>query len=184
MSDGIKENNTSGNIFNKENQIKESRTNEATVLGYIGTEGKFAVIARNLGQPIFTHGTCSNSLFDPYEVDDEQEIPTLNEEQNSFQIGVQFDGLSRGINMTIYMQEDLNEITCRFQGKIVYREVSGELEGYAPDPIWEEKIESLYAAASKIEKKRKPLERAKILASNHKKKLEIFEYLKNKWGIK
>lgn len=172
--------------MSREQMIKEARTIEAMKKGYMGLEGKFSQIAKYLGQPIFHQGSRvfeQTFLEDPYGEEDPEDIPMMDEEQQSYQVGLQFDGLSRGINMTISVQYHLREITCRFQGQIVYKEIAGELEGYAPYPEWEDKIDSLTSLARKVEKVQRPMERMKLAEENNKKRSEILEYLRNKWGL-
>lgn len=172
--------------MSREQQIKEARTIEAMKKGYMGLEGKFCSIAKHIGQPIFHQGSRvfeQTFLDDPYHIPEEDEIPVMDEEQNSYEVGQQFDGLTRGMNLTISVAYHLREITCRFEGRIVYKEIAGELEGYAPDPAWEDKIESLAMLARRLERQERPVERAKLIESNKKKKTEILEYLKLKWGL-
>jgi hypothetical protein len=150
----------------------------------MGLEGKFSTIAKYLGQPIFHQGGLmfeQTFMEDPFA--EEEEIPTMDEEEKSYEVGLQFDGLSSGINMTISVEYHLRIITCRFEGKIVYREVAGELEGYAPYPEWEDRIESLASIARKAERKQRPMERMKLREENTRKRNEILEYLRNKWGL-
>ena len=172
--------------MNREQMLKEARTIEAMKKGYMGLEGKFSSIAKRLGQPIFHHGSRvfeQTFMPDPYELDEPDDIPMMDEEENSYEVGLQFDGLSRGINLTISVQFHLREITCRFQGQIVYKEISGELEGYAPDPAWEDKIESLHSLARKVERKQRPVERQQLAEAANKKRAEILEHLAKKWGL-
>lgn len=172
--------------MNREQMIKEARTIEAMKKGYMGLEGKFGMIAKRLGNSIINQGSLyldATYLEDPYEIPDEQEIPVMDEELQSYEVGSQFEGLSSGINMTISVQYHLREIVVRWQGKIVYKELSGELEGYVPDLSWEDKIEELYEIARKKERRMRPLEREQLIESTTKKKKEIMEYLKNKWGL-
>ena len=172
--------------MNKEQIIKEARTLEAMKKGYMGLEGKFSNITKYLGQPIFVQGGRvfeQTFLDDPYSLDEPEEIPMMEEEANSYDIGLQFDGLTRGINMTISVQYHLREITCRFEGRIVYKEISGELEGYAPDPAWEDKIENLSNLAKKMDRAQRPIEKAKMIAATVKKREEVLEYLRLKWGL-
>lgn len=172
--------------MNREQMLKEARTIEAMKKGYMGMEGKFGTIAKRLGHSIINQGGLyadATYLEDPYDDHSEEEIPMMDEDDKSYEVGLQFEGLSSGINMTISVQYHLREIVVRYEGKIVYKELSGELEGYAPDEIWEEKIENLYDIAKKKERRLRPIEREKLLASTTKKKKEIMEYLKSKWGL-
>ena len=172
--------------MNKEQMIKEARTIEAMKKGYMGLEGKFSIIAKHLGQPVIAQGSRvfeQTLLDDPYAVDDPEEIATIDEDESSHEIGLQFDGLSRGINMTISVQYYLREITCRYQGQVVYKEISGELEGYVPNEMWEEKVEEFSSLSRKIEKQQRPIEKRKIAEENQKRRIEILEVFKNKWGL-
>jgi hypothetical protein len=85
--------------------------------------------------------------------------------------------------MTISVQYYLREITCRYQGQVVYKEISGELEGYVPDETWEEKVEEFSSLSRKIEKQQRPIEKRKIAEENQKRRIEILEVFKNKWGL-
>jgi hypothetical protein len=174
-------------VMNREQMIKEARTIEAMKKGYMGLEGKFSCIAKNLGQPIIQQGSRvfeQSFLDDPYETEiDVEDILIFDEDESSYEIGLQFDGLSRGVNMTISIQYHLREITCRYQGNIVYKENSGDLEGYVPNSEWEEKIEAFYDLSKNIEKKNKPIEQEKNTEKNNRKRKEIMEYLKLKWGL-
>lgn len=172
--------------MNREQMIKEARTIEAMRNGYMGLEGKFSVIAKNLGQPIVHQGSLfvdQTFLDDPYKLEDPDEIPMMDEDEHSYEVGLQFDGLSSGINLTISVQYHLREIICRYEGQIVYKEISGELEGYAPNEAWESKIEGLYNVARKQERRLRPIERAKLAEAAGKKREEVLEYLRKKWGL-
>ena len=170
----------------RQEQIKEARTIEAMRHGYMGMEGKFAVIARRLGQPIIQQGSRSfeqNFLEDPFETKDDRSIPVFEDEENSYEVGLIFDGLTRGVNMSIIMHFYNKEITCEHEGKKVYKEIAGELEAYVPEQAWEKKIESLYSLAKKSEREKRPAERQRIIAEADKKRKQILEEFKNKWGL-
>lgn len=172
--------------MNREQQIKEARTIEAMKKGYMGLEGKLCNVVKYIGQPIFHQGSRvfeETFLDDPYYDAEPDEIPMIDEEENSYEVGQQFDGLTRGLNLTISIAYHLREITCRYEGRIVYKEISGELESYAPDSVWEDEIEKLYLLSRKIERQNRPIEKAKLIKFNQKKRIEILEYLKTKWGL-
>lgn len=172
--------------MNREQMLKEARTIEAMKNGYMGLEGQFASIAKRLGQPLFRQGGGmfeQSYMPDPYELPDEDDIPMMEEDEQSYEIGLQFDGLSRGMNMTISVQYHLREIMVRYEGRVVYHEVSGELEGYAPDPAWEDKIKTLFALAKKVERKDRPYERKQQAQVADKKRKEILDHLRKKWGL-
>jgi hypothetical protein len=172
--------------MSREQQIKEARTIEAMKNGYMGLEGKFCSITKYIGQPIFHQGSRvfeQTFLDDPYHIPEADDIPMMEEDQNSYEVGQQFDGLTRGMNLTISVAYHLREITCRHEGRIVYKEIAGELEAYAPDPAWEDKIETLATLSRTLERQERPIERRKLIESNQKKRTEILDYLKLKWGL-
>jgi hypothetical protein len=172
--------------MNREEMLREARTTEAMRKGYMGLEGKFAVIAKFLGNSIIQQGSRNfdqTFMEDPYAELEEDDILTLDSEDSSYEIGVQFDGLSKGINMTISVMNYLREITCRYEGKIVYQEISGELEGFVPDETWEQHIDNLHHVARTIEKQRRPAEKKKLIETAQKRKNEILDFLKDKWGF-
>ena len=172
--------------MNREQQIKEARTIEAMRHGYMGMEGKFALIVRRLGEPIIHQGSVSyeqNFLPDPFDLKDENKLPTIDSDESSYEIGYMFDGLPRGVNMSIFMYSYNREIVCEFEGRKVYREVNGELEAYVPESLWEGRIQSLFEAAKKVERKAKPVERQKLITEANKKRKELLDGFKNRWGL-
>lgn len=172
--------------MNRDQMLKEARTIEAMRKGYMGLEGTLSLIAKRLGQPIFHQGSTvfeQTFLDDPYEIPDENELPTLEEEASSYEIGLQFDGLSRGMNMSISIEYNMREIKCIYEGRLVYQEVSGELERYSPHAEWESKIENLSQIAKKIERQQKPIERQRLVQAADVKRKEILDALREKWGL-
>jgi hypothetical protein len=172
--------------MNREEMLREARTIEAMKNGYMGMEGKFAIIAKWMGNEIIKHGNMNfdqSFLSDPYEDFDENSMPTMSEDDNSFPIGLHYDGLSQGVNLSIYIYFYNREIICQYEGNTVYRESSGELEGYAPNQAWEKNINLIYKTAKEIERARKPVEKQKLMQEANKKRQEIFEEYKKKWGL-
>lgn len=173
--------------MNREDRLREARTTEAMKNGYTGMEGKFALIAKRLGQPIMHQGSsCYEQTFleDPFAIEDKEDtLPMLDEDDNSYEIGLHFDGLSRGANLSVFVHFYNNEIVVEYEGRKVYREIAGELERYAPAPEWESKIESFYNAAKMADRRQKPFERKKMLEEAKKKRQEIFDDFKSKWGL-
>lgn len=173
--------------MNREQQLKEARTIEAMRQGYMGMEGKFALISKRLGQSIIHQGSRSfeqSFLPDPFELQEEEDkMPTLDSEDSSYEIGLMFEGLPRGVNMNIYVYFYNREIICEYEGKKVYKEVNGELEAYVPDKSWEKKIDSLYDTAKKLERRKKPEEKQRIVNEANKKRKEILDDFKNRWGL-
>lgn len=172
--------------MNYEQSIKEARTIEAMKNGYLGLGGKFSHITKKLGSPIIKQGgiyTESNYLEDIEDFfKNDDEISQMDENEATYELGRQFDGLSRGMNLSITVFYHLAEITVTYEGSKVYKEISGELESYCPG-FWENHINKLYETTKKIDrlnkidinKKKKELEKIK--------KNSILEMLKKKWGI-
>lgn len=172
--------------MNHEARIKEQRTNEAMKNGYMGTQGKFALIAKRLGHPIYDQkGGMFQQRFmdDPFYIEEEGHIPTLEEDEQSYELGHMFDGLSRGVNLNIFLDDYHREIIVRYCGQVVYKEVAGELEGYVPNPDWENKITEFSNAATVIERKMRSFEREERVRLGNKKKQEVLDTLRNKWGF-
>ena len=49
--------------------------------------------------------------------------------------------------------------------------------------MWEEKVEEFSSLSRKIEKQQRPIEKRKIAEENQKRRIEILEVFKNKWGL-
>ena len=172
--------------MNREEAIREARTIEAMKKGYTGLGGKFATIAKILGYPIIEQGSSMFSqsfLEDPFQITEETEIPTMEEEESVYEIGQAFDGMSYGINLTIILKHYQKEIICEYDGQKVYWEISGELEGYVPNSAWEERIEDIYRVAKERERLRRPFEKEKLIAQANKKRKELLDEFKSKWGL-
>lgn len=171
--------------MNHERLIQEQRTIEAMKKGYMGTEGKFAGIVKKIGYPIYQQGgRYHNQTFleDVYAIEND-EIPILDEDEMSYEIGWAFDGLSRGMDLSINFNFYHREIIVNYKGKIVYQEVSGDLEKFIPNEEWENHIDNLLLLTKKIDKNnRLSIKRQKQSLIEEKRK-EILEKLKNKWGI-
>lgn len=170
---------------NYEQSIKEARTIEAMKNGYMGFGGKFATIAKRIGSTIVKQGgiySDSNEFEDIFS-EETEEIETLDEDEAIYELGVQFDALSNGINLQIIIYYHLAEITVYYEGQTVYKEVSGELDCYVPSDCWEGKINQIYDVVKKIERKNKPLEKKKILEESREQKNKLLENFRKKWGI-
>lgn len=169
-----------------EQTIKEARTIEAMKNGYMGLGGKFCLITKKLGHPIIKQGNLYSDMTefeDIFETEEEDQIKTMDEDESTYEIGWQFDGLSRGINISIIIFFHLREIVVRNEGQIVYKEASGELEYYVPQKDWEEKVNILYNLTKKINKQNKIEENKTKEKQNEEKKKSIIENLRKKWGI-
>ena len=98
-------------------------------------------------------------------------------------IGLHFDGLSRGMHLEIKYEELSSELVVYYKGYIVYKEIKGELLSYAPYDQWEKWIESLYKSAKEKQRKIKEEEFQEGIKQNEKLKNDWFTNMRNKWGI-
>ena len=116
--------------MNYEQKIKEARTIEAMRKGYMGMGGKFCLIAKKLGSPIVRQGGVyvdSTEIDDPFKEFDLEEIETMEIDEPTTEVGIQFDGLSRGANISILIMHHLAEIKVIWEGYTVFKEVSHKL---------------------------------------------------------
>lgn len=175
--------------MNREEAIREARTIEAMKKGYSGLGGKIATIAKVFGESIVEQNggmlLQSGFLEDPYAADYEQPdtLPTFDEEERAIEIGVFFDGLRYGINLGITIKHFQREIICDFDGHRVYWEVAGELEAFVPNDAWEKRLNELYVLAIERERLRRPIQKEKLVQEANKRKQEILEDFRKKWGL-
>lgn len=171
---------------NKEKVIQEQRTIEAMKKGYMGCEGKFAFIVKKMGDLIISQNSANfeqTFMEDFYEWNDEEELPTMEVDESVNEIGMSYDDLKSGNNLTILFLNDENEIIVRHEGKLVYKEVANELQSFVPEEKWESLIEKIYTKAKIVDKNRKNKENNLLIKAANYKKKEIIEKLKDKWGI-
>lgn len=171
---------------NKEKVIQEQRTIEAMKKGYMGCEGKFAFIVKKMGDLIISQNSANfeqTFMEDFYEWNDEEELPTMEVDESVNEIGMSYDDLKSGNNLTILFLNDENEIIVRYEGKLVYKEVANELQSFVPEEKWESLIEKIYTKAKIVDKNRKNKENNLLIKAANYKKKEIIEKLKDKWGI-
>jgi hypothetical protein len=169
-------------------KIKEQRLIEATRKNLLGIKnGKLGIILRNMGDKVISHGSPlfeSYAVYaDPYEQEqDDDEIPTFDEDEAVAEIGYIFDGLSRGMHLEIkYLESNLS---VTYQGHLVFLEKSGDLDCYVPNDEWENKVDDLYKIAVKMQrqvKKESVIEKTK---NEEKEKQNLLRYLFDKWGFK
>ena len=192
-----------------EKRIKDQRVIEANRKNLFGLEGKLGCILKYLGEPLvrqdegdWFHNTRymnEDSTIEwggtPEEII--SQIPTedwgemipdecYRSERKSYdiqEIGMHFDGLSRGMHLEIRYLEEEGQLTVKWEGNLVYREVGGDLECYVPMNEWEDKINLLFPLAKKLEVKKShemmDVRREKI----QKDKISFLEKIRKKWGI-
>jgi hypothetical protein len=167
-----------------EQQIKEKRTVEAIQKEYMGFQGKLVCIARNLGHEILDQGVVSETLsYDDFWKTSGEDIQEMDIESNVNCVGWFFDGLGMGVNLEIFVFENDKKIKVAYESQNVYEEVSGELEAYVPNIVWEEKINPLYKRAKEKEIKRREQQKELSRSNFEENKKKLINYLSNKWGI-
>jgi len=188
-----------------ESRIKEQRTAEANKKGLMGQSGKIGTVLRTLGSPIVAQTELSSYLDTEgrgEELQERRKIPVFDAEgverptgnewseadwdstpYSAREVGMHFDGLSRGMHMEIIYKEDSSELSVQHRGYLVYREVQGDLQCYVPSDEWEGWMESLSRLARKVQRERKEEEfRAKVEAAAKAKKSWLGE-IASRWGI-
>lgn len=167
-------------------KIKEQRLIEATRKNYLGIKnGKLGIILRYLGTKVWSHGSPLYDITvysDPYEEENEDELPTFDEEEMTAEVGYIFDGLSRGMHLEIKYLED--KLSVHYQGHLVFLEKSGDLEQFVPNLAWEDKIEDLYKVAVKLQRKDKKEAQAEKIVKEEKIRKSLFKYLLETWGYR
>ena len=169
----------------KEQTIREQRTIEAMKNGLMGSEGKICRVAKVFGHPIYKQcGSNFEQTFmeDPWELE-EDEIPTMDEEEISHQIGWHFDGMRQGLHMEILWNEEYRELKAYYNSVLVYREVGGELDGYIPHEEWQSKLEVLFEKAKKKERINKKEHAVVVGLEAKRQQQEFLEAMRRKWGI-
>ena len=145
-----------------ENKIKEKRTIEASKKNLMGKNGKLGIILKHLGEPIVSQeGLFSDvSYFDHFweDEDNDESMQTFPDGSLSHDVGIFFDGLSRGMHLDIKYMENKRELTVYEKGYLVYKESSGDLLCYIPKESWEKKINNLHERAKHMEKSKKKKE--------------------------
>jgi len=186
----------------KEAVIREKRTIEATKKNLMGPSGKLGVIVRTLGSPILRQGSgLFDQVFmdDPYDdfVDEvfettmsEQKGPLVSRDEIAemgddfvHHEGYIFDGLSRGMHLEVQYHQANHKLTVTYKGYLVYKEVAGELEAYAPFEEWESMIDRLYTASKKKEKESKAVHDQERALKVREKKQTFWERLRMRWGL-
>jgi hypothetical protein len=186
----------------QENVIREKRTIEATKKNFMGPSGRFGTILQAFGTPVIRQGsglTDINYLDDPYENYSYAEHSPMMSEQlgpisykdellvagddNVYTEGLVFDGLSRGMHLEIVYWHSTNEIKVSYRGHLVYHEVAGELNAYAPFPEWENLIERLSKAAKDRMKQIKEQQETNLAERVQASKGVFWQRLRTRWGI-
>jgi len=166
-----------------EQLIKEKRTIEATKKEYLGVNGKFVLISKNLGEEIIHQGSDNNYIKYDNFWDKEKEYETIDENTPISSLGFYFYGLNYSCNIEIYFLESEKLTKVIYNGQKVYEEVNGELFAYYPSNEWENQIEDLYKIAKEKDKLIKGKEKEKQKQVFEERKKGVLERLRNVWGV-
>lgn len=98
-------------------------------------------------------------------------------------IGHYFDGLDRGMHMTIKYDDLESSITVTHRGYEVYKEIRGELVAYRPINEWENWIDRLYKVARKKNRQEKEIEFQESVKEAEKIKTNWLEEMRKRWGL-
>jgi hypothetical protein len=173
-------------MFEKEKIIKEQRLKDANRNGYLGLEGKFGCILKYLGQPILTQGSLmyeSSPFIDVWDLPEDDEMPELDMDDPSIEIGRHFDGLPYNVHLEIKYIGEEKKLLVTYKGYMVYCETEGDLECYVPNKEWERKIDDIYSIAKIKEQKHKESLPKEKKEARHREKMNFLEEIKRKWGF-
>jgi hypothetical protein len=168
-----------------EQQIKERRTVEAIQKEYMGFQGKFVNIAKNLGSEIIDQGYMSESFisYDDFWKKDKDDIQKMDMDQNIELIGWHYESLRIGINLEIFIFDNDKKIKVIYNGNNVYEETSGDLDMYVPYNEWEEAIEKIFKISKIIEKDKKQVSKENLKIEFERRKKNLLAELNYKWGV-
>lgn len=196
-----------------EAKIREQRIVEANKKGIVGQTGKIGTVLKIFGQPIISQSEGGiyvdthyiESEFEKSEPKNNSElmasIPIFDTGNNerpvgkewqempdprpygSNQIGLHFDGLSRGMHMEIKYDDLEGELVLSYKGYVAYKEIKGEIVSYVPNKEWEDWVENLYHKAQKIQRSLKEAEFENQMQQAEKKKKEWWREIISRWGI-
>ena len=166
-----------------ESRIKDQRTAIAASKDYIGPQGIFCFIAKNLGDQII-----QDSLGDVYQnylpefteppPSDDFRFQEMDEDATSFVIGYGYN--KNGLE--IVYKEHESSIKVYYGGYLMYHEISEDLQLYKPNKLWEDVVETINQQARiKYAKKMEDLQRKKAKDSKEYKQAFLQE-LKDRWG--
>ncbi len=173
-------------MHEKEKRILEERLLEANRKNLKGLEGKFGMILKNMGQQIVSEsGGRIDSTPWPnfYDFEDEEVMPTMDEDGTITRIGWVFDGLSKGLHLEIKYMSEEKDLKVYYKGYQVYGEISEELVCYVPSDEWEKHVDGLYEVAKRIEGVNKTKQKTESEIEAKRKKQSFINKLRTRWGF-
>lgn len=190
-------------MLEKEKLLKQQRTAEAIDKDYMGLDGKFGIILKQLGKPIIQQGSGNyeaTEFQDVFEVPEDDVIPEQDPDSPIREIGKIFEGLKFGYHLEItYLksgtipvkideyytghEEASKVLKVLWKGYVVYLEAEGDLFVFNPSAEWEDVVLKIYDSAAKLARKHK-IEILTVAEQEAKqKKLSFLERLRERWGI-
>ncbi len=144
---------------------------------------KIHIVVKAFGKPVVEQAMSYTMLPDFWELD----APEILEggDDNVYLKGYYFDGLSRGINLTIkLMFYDMRptNLEAHYNGIRVYWEVEGELRSYIPHQEWEDALNRLHGYATPVEAEKTIDEAVKEREAEKKKTQSVIQKFKALWG--
>jgi hypothetical protein len=123
-----------------------------------------------------------------YEEDDGQPYGPWRQNTNiqhigQFIIGWIFDGLTRGMHLEIKYMEHNNSLTCHYKGYEVFREIRGQLVGYAPLDEWETWVDRLFIVAKEKRIEKKAVTEQEYSLAAKREKTSWWQRFRLRWGL-
>ena len=100
-----------------------------------------------------------------------------------FIIGWLFDGLSHGMHLEIKYMEHNHSLTCHYKGYEVFREVRGELIGYAPLNEWEDWVNRLFVVAKEKRVEKQATSEQEYTKAAEREKMSWWNRFRLRWGV-
>lgn len=161
-------------LADKINKMIEARRFES-IKKQIGH--KMSLIVKILGQEVaYVSGHSTQ--------EDGNLLPTAQEWTEHVR-GYYFDGLKFGVHLHIWgevFDDKIVEITTKYNGYVVFQEIEGKTQAYAPFPEWEIQFENLYEMAKNKEKRVAPQRKADKIINSQKEAVGAIKILKQLWG--
>lgn len=167
----------------KEDRIKEQRVIEAVKKNLMGPSGKIGCIIQYLGEPLVAQRSDEVYFIDDlYEEPSEEDVRTM-EDDLTYTIGYQFDGLSRGVHLDMKFLDVESEISVYFKGNLVYQEVKGNLTCFVPNDEWEFYVNRFYEVAHKKKLDAIKTEKKNTIELAKEGKQQWLQRMKDMWGF-
>lgn len=158
---------------------------------------KLITVAQNFGKTVVSSGfRQTNPKYwdqeDGFYVESFDQIQTVDEDDEwvEYETGWHFNGLRFGVNLEILVllseESEMSrrpvEVKATYRGYVVFTEIEGKVKAYAPFKEWEDRLNDLYDAASKADKRRKDREKEVKTEENKTKLDRVWKMVRMLWG--